>query len=202
MRRTVPIATRLLALLAIAGMLPCIAQAQQDMAMRVPELDLGTLEAETPEGTFQVRRAEDAFVAEIADGRAIGIAFASEVDIPADEDEIVVRLYDRQRAAVMVGSIDDRGHALLQSIEGSDFVAAVALTVHDDAVTGTVTYGDEAPMSFTAEPASGVAGVYWTLGNEDSEIRSIDWIVLPDGRQWGVICLPQEPYIYFCVRGL
>ena len=184
MHRSAPIATRLLALLAIPGALFFFAHAQQDGRMRLPELDLETLEAETPDGTFQAQRAEDAFVGEIADGRAIGIAFASEVDIPADEDEIVVRLYDRQRAAVMVGSIDDQGNALLRSMEGSDFDATVALTLHDDAVTGTVTYAglmsgsidsrrgelnafstidSAAPVRSTARPTGDFATVSMTL---------------------------------------
>jgi putative AlgH/UPF0301 family transcriptional regulator len=129
---------------------------------------------------------------------AIGIAYASEIEMPGDEDEIVVRLYDRQQAAVFVGPVDDRGNALLQSVEGSVFEATVTLTLHDDAVTGTVTYGDESPTSFTADAARGVAGANWAFGDEDAEIRSVDWIVLPDGRQWGVLCGLQRPLALWC----
>lgn len=189
MPRTSRFSARLLALLAIAGLLS-LTHAQQEAEVELPELDLETLEAETPDGTLQAQRAEHAFVAEIGDGRAIGIAFASDVDIPADPNEIVVRLYDRQEAAVFVGPLDDQGAASLESFEGSDFEATVEVTVHDDAVIGTVAYEDESPTPFTAEPASGVAGVYWALGEEDAEILSADWIVLPDGRQWGVVCWP------------
>jgi hypothetical protein len=61
----------------------------------------------------------------------------------------------------------------------------------------------ETPASFTAEAASGVAGVYWAFGDDDAEIRSVDWIVLPDGRQWGVICIPPTFDNPFCgVRSL
>lgn len=195
MHRTSLFSTRSIALLAVAGLL-FFAHAQPEVAL--PELDLETLEAETPEGTLQAERAENAFVAEIEDGRAIGIAFASAVDMPAEQDDIVVRLYDRQQAAVFVGPIDDQGNALLQSVEGSDFESTVAITVHDDAATGTVTFGNESPTSFTANAASGVAGVYWAFGDEETEILSVDWIVLPDGRQWGVICIPPTFQNPFC----
>ncbi|MDZ7801865.1 MAG: hypothetical protein U5K81_13890 [Trueperaceae bacterium] len=84
-------------------------------------------------------------MAEIDDGRAIGIAFASEVDIPADQDEIIDRLYDRQQAAVFVGPVDNHGAASLQSFEGSDFDTTVEITLHDDAAIGTVTYVDAWP---------------------------------------------------------
>lgn len=193
------VSARLTALLGVSGLL-FFAHAQQGAEVELPELDLEMLVAETPEGTLQAERAENAFVGEIADGRAIGIAFSSEVDMPGDEDEIVVRLYDRQQAAILIGPVDDRGNALLRSVEGSDFEATVALTMHDDVVTGTVTYGGESSKSFTADAASGVAGVYWAFGDADSKIRSVDWIVLPDGRQWGNTCNPVLTIMWCMVR--
>lgn len=168
----------------------------------VPELDLETLEAETPDGTLQVQRAENSYVGEIDDGRVIGIAFSSEVDIaedPYDEEEIVVRLYDRQESAVFRGDIDEDGAASLESFDGSDFEASVDLVMEDDVVTGTVTFGDEEEVSFTAEEATGDAGLYWVENtDEDAEIKSVDWVVLPDGRQWGVICIPPTFNNPFC----
>lgn len=202
MHRTPLVPARSLALLAVLGGL-FATHAQQDAQVPLPEIDLETREAETPDGTLQARRAQNAFVGEIADGRAIGIAFAADVDIPADENEIIVRLYDRQQATVMVGTIDDRGNALLRSTDGTDFEATVALTMHDDVVNGTVAYGGESPRFFTADAASGDAGVYWALGDEDDEILAADWIVLPGGRQWGVICIPPVTDNPWClVRGL
>ena len=52
--------------------------------VEVPELDLETLEAETVDGTLQAQRAENSFVGEIADGRVIGVAFTSEVEMADD----------------------------------------------------------------------------------------------------------------------
>ena len=160
--------------------------------VEVPELDLETLEAETVDGTLQAQRAENSFVGEIADGRVIGVAFTSEVEMaddPYDQDEIVVRLYDRQESAVLVGKLDDDGAAAFQSDEAGHFAAAADLVMEDDVVTGTVTFGDEEPTSFTADAATGVAGLYWALGDEDWDLKSVDWVVLDDGRQWGVICV-------------
>lgn len=198
MHRMSPFSARLLAFLTIAGLLFSV-HGQQDEEVVLPELDLETLEAETPYGTLQAQLAETPLVAEIGDGRAIGIAFASDVDMPGDQDEVVVRLYDRQQAAVFVGPIDDHGHASLHSVEGSDFEATVEQTMHDDAVIGTVVFGGETPIPFTADPASGVAGAYWVFGDEDSEILAVDWIVLPDGHQWGIVCLPPPPTSTWCV---
>ena len=174
---------------------------QDDHELEEPELDLDTLESETPDGALTAQRAENSFVGEIADGRVIGIAFTSEVDMaddPYNHDEIVVRLYDRQESAVFVGDLDEYGAASLQSVEGGDFEAVVDLVMEDDAVTGTVTFGDEEPTSFTADAATGVAGVYWALGDEDWQIRSVDWVVLADGRQWGRVCGEQIPIILWC----
>ena len=174
--------------------------------VETPELDLDALEAETPDGAIQAQRAENSYVAEIDEGRVIGVAFTTEVDMaedPYDDEEIVVRLYDRQEAAVFRGDIDEEGAASLQSFEGSDFEATVDLVMEDDVVTGAVTFADEEPVSFTAEKATGDAGLYWILNDdEDAEIKSVDWVVLPDGRQWGVVCVPPHPNIWCHVRQL
>lgn len=45
---------------------------------------------------------------------------------PRGSDEIIVRLYDQQQAAALVGPVGDQGNALLQSMEGSDFEASGA----------------------------------------------------------------------------
>ncbi|TVR75281.1 MAG: hypothetical protein EA415_04255 [Sphaerobacteraceae bacterium] len=176
-------------------------EAEHDPVAMAPELDLETLEAETPDGTLTAQRAENSYVGEIADGRVIGIAFRSEVgaaEDPYNEDEIVVHLYDRQEAALFLGELDDQRAASLQSLEGGYFEATVDLVMEDDVVTGTVTFRDEDSMSFRADAANGAGGVYWAMGDEDWEFRSADWVVLPDGRQWGAVCLPVGDLIVWC----
>lgn len=170
--------------------------------IEIPELDLETMEAETPDGALQAQRADNSYVGEIDEGRVIGVAFTSEVDIaedPYDDEEIIVRLYDRQESAVFRGDIDEDGAASLESFDGSDFEATVDLVMEDDVVTGSVTFGDGEPVSFTAEAATGDAGLYWVENDdENAEILSVDWVVLPDGRQWGVICWPPTFNNPFC----
>lgn len=159
-------------------------------------LDLETLEAETESGTLRAQRADNSYAGLIDEGRAIGVAFLDEVgaeDGQNGEDEIVVHLYDGQeQLAVMIGDVDADGAATLASGELSDFEATVELTIEGDAVSGTATFPGEEPIPFTAEAATGddVCGVYWAHGtDQDPDVRG-DWVVLPDGRQWGCACLP------------
>lgn len=158
-------------------------------------LDLETLEAETESGTLRAQRADNSYTGLIEEGRVIGVAFLDEVGAGEGQnlqEGIVVHLYDGQELAVMTGETDAEGAATLESGELSDFDATVALTMEEDVVSGTATFADEEPIPFTAEAAKGddVCGVYWAQGSdEDADVRG-DWVVLPDGRQWGCVCLP------------
>jgi hypothetical protein len=195
-----PSLRQLCTVLALASAL--VVHAQQQADVELPALDLNTLEAVTPDGTLNAARAASSFVSEIADGRIIGIAFRSEVGGPPDhhgQREIVVHLYDRGEPALLMGDLDERGAASLQSIEGGFFDASVDLVVEDDFVTGTVAYRDEDPIAFIALAAAGDAGVYWAVGEEDWDVRAANWVVLPDRRQWGAVCMPMEPWIYWCI---
>lgn len=156
-------------------------------------LDLETLTAETELGTLHAQRADNSYVGLIEEGRAIGIAFLDEVTAAnghALQDEIVIYLYDRQDLAIMIGATDAEGAATLVSVELSDFEAVVELIMEEDIVSGTVTFPGEQPTSFTANAASGASGVFWAQGNAENPKGRCDWIVLPDGRQWGCICYP------------
>lgn len=183
---------------------PEVPDPEEDPVAIAPELDLDTLEAEAPDGTLTAQRAENSFVGEIAEGRVIGIAFTAEVDMTDDsydQNEIVVHLYDQQEAALMIGDLDENGAASLESLEPTPyFDATVDLVMEDDVVTGTVTFRDEEPSSFTAEAATGVAGVYWAVGEEDWEFRSADWVVLEDGRHWGAACSHLPSTYWWCIR--
>jgi hypothetical protein len=171
----------------------CAAPVPEPQEPTTPMLDLDTLTAESEFGTLHAQQADSSYVGLIEEGRAIGIAFSDEVT--ADEagslqDEIVVYLYDRQDMAIMTGSTDAEGTARLASAELSDFEATVELVMEEGVVTGMVTFPGEQPASFTAIAATGAGGVYWAQGDVENPDVRCDWIVLPDGRQWGCICFP------------
>lgn len=157
------------------------------------ELDLETLEAETEHGTLEAERIDDSYVTSLGEGQAIGIALPAEEGDPepTSEQEITVSLYEGGELAPLLGTVDADGEATLESVERSDFDATVELMVEGEAVTGTATFGGEA-SSFTAEAASGVGGVYGAEGTDEDPEVSGSWVVLPDERQWGCVCIP--PY--------
>jgi hypothetical protein len=59
-----------------------------------------------------------------------------------------------------------------------------------DTVSGTATFPGEEPTPFTADAATGIAGVHWARGTDEGPEVSGDWVVLSDGRQWGCVCHP------------
>lgn len=158
----------------------------------VPELDLDTLQAETEFGTAQAERAANSYVGSIGEGRAIGIALLDN-DSGGDQDskrQIVVYLYDGDDLAEMVGGVDASGTGTLESGDLSDFDAGVEVTVDGDTVSGTATFPGERPAPYTADAATGVAGVYWADGTDEDPEASCHWVILSDGRQWGCACIP------------
>lgn len=191
----------LLTLMLAACMVPPAAPAAPEAAEADMVLDLETLEAETEFGTVQVQRADNSYVGLIEEGRAIGIAFLDEVGAAESQelqDGVVVYLYNRQELAMMIGETDAEGAAALASTELSDFDATVEFVMGDDVVTGTVTFPGEEPLSFTAEAATGAGGVYWAHDSDENADVRCDWVVLPDGRQWGCVCvmppmMPEHP---------
>jgi hypothetical protein len=84
------------------------AEAEGDVRPDVATLDVETLEAETESGTVQAQRAKRSFVAALGEGRAIGIAsLAEEGDV--EFGDVVVYVYDGDRAAAMAGELDPSG---------------------------------------------------------------------------------------------
>lgn len=158
----------------------------------VPELDLDTLQAETEFGTAQAERAANSYVGSIGEGRAIGIALLDN-DSGGDQDskqQIVVYLYDGDDLAQMVGGVDATGTGTLESGNLSDFDAGVEVTIDGDTASGTATFPGEQPTPYTADAATGVAGVYWAQGTGEDPEASCHWVILSAGRQWGCVCLP------------
>lgn len=164
-----------------------------------PELNLDTLEAETEFGTLRAQRAETSFVAPLGEGQAIGITFLDGSSSDAEPQEIFVRLYHRELAGAILGELDAEGRASLTVTSGdlSEFDAAVELAITGNVASGTVTLMGES-NSFTTVAATGVAGVYEAWGADENADARCQWVVLPDGRQWGCICLP--PFISLCCR--
>ena len=134
----------------------------------MPQLDLATLAGDTEFGTVEAQRAENSYTAALGEGRAIGVAFLDDLGAEASADQIVVQLYDGDEEAVMIGEVDGQGAATLVSGELSDFAATVELTISDDAATGIAVYLEGEPVAFTAPAASGIAGVYWGRGTDES----------------------------------
>lgn len=156
------------------------------------ELNLETLEAETEHGTLEAERLDDSYVTSLGEGRAIGIVLLGEDGEPDQglEQDIVISLYEGGQLAPLLGAVDSTGKATLESTGQSDFDATVELSVEGEAITGTVTFSDEEATSFTAEAATGMAGVYWADGTDEDPDASGSWVVLPDERQWGCACVP------------
>ena len=81
----------------------------------VPKLDLETLEAETDIGTFQANQAEDSYVSLVADGRAIGPAFAEVLGVSSlTKDDL--RWYDGPTSSRSKESVDWPGIAEASAI--------------------------------------------------------------------------------------
>lgn len=77
------------------------------------------------------------------------------------------------------------GQADAETASLSTADTSVDVAFDDGRATGTVAVGDGEARPFSAEHATGRAGIYraaYSLGDEDF---SIDWIVLADGRRRG-----------------
>lgn len=168
-----------------------------------PKLDLETLEGQSEQlGSFgTAKRAENSYVGLIEEGRAIGIAPLDELAYPQAanrSDTLLVQVYDRDRTAVVAGQPDGEGAATLKSDVG-DFDVTVELEMADDAVFGTVAFAGEEAMPFTAEAANGISGFYSSFGSDENPDVGANWVVLPDGRQWGfTLCFGRYFYSPIC----
>jgi hypothetical protein len=182
--RNLPASALALLLVAIVAASSCADTADNDEMV----LDLDTLEAETEFGTLEAWRLDDTFVGPLDEGQAIGVARLDDVE-GGGPGEVVVYLYDRQSLAVLIGEVDEDGVGTFQSGELADFDATVDLVIDDDVASGTASFLQQS-TPFTASAATGLGGVYWAEGTDENPDVSADWVVLPDERQWGCICLP------------
>lgn len=124
----------------------------------------------------------DHFVAAVDDDLFIGVAVAEPGASEEDPRTVAVYLCDGQTVSQW----------LIEEVTGQEATlvagdASVDVTIADNGVSGTVALGGGEPQPFTAELATGDAGVYraeWYLGGVDYRV---DWVVLNDGRQRGPI---------------
>ena len=145
------------------------------------ELDLETLEVEFPDGPTTAEPWDNTWVGQVTDDLFIGIRIADAYG--DDPREVTAYLCDNDFWAVLDGELVDDAATL------SDEDTEVSLELIDDEITGSVTLAGQGPIDFSAEPASGDAGVYVAATELDEVEVTGRWIVLEDGQQRGTeIC--------------
>lgn len=121
----------------------------------------------------------DHFVGAIDENLFIGVAVAPQGD-QSRERPLAVYLCDGQTVSQWLsGEITGQEGTLVASDTSVD------VTIDDGSVSGTVALGSGEPRPFTADLATGDAGLYRAEWNLADAGYLIDWIVLADGRQRG-----------------
>jgi hypothetical protein len=147
-----------------------------------PELDVDTSQADTPAGDVTAQHASDhTYVGAVTEELYIAVTLDEGIDV-SEPQRVLVYVCDGQHAEYLAGEVDSGGATL----HGQ--VLDVELALGDDAVSGTVIpHGDE-PLPFSAEPATGEAGLYVAAFDHDGYDYRPVWVVLPDGSQRGGAC--------------
>jgi hypothetical protein len=165
------------------------ASAEVSGAPRPPELDLATLQAQVPEGTYEAERVDAAHVGEVHPEMFIAVLPAPE---PSDGAAPQVRAYLCDGDAVIqwfVGDLESDGSAELlpETLVAEDAPEMrIELTVDGD-VSGVVSIGDD-QQPVTLTEATAEAGLYTAEATFNGSEFVAGWIVLPDGRQVGGDC--------------
>jgi hypothetical protein len=146
-----------------------------------PKLDLDTLRADTPAGTIQAEAWENTYVGAVDEDLFIGVSLSKGINAGKPQD-VTVYLCDREEIG---GSLTGEVGTETTALEVED--ASVELSLADDAVSGAVTVGDGQPQPFTADEASGDAGLYMAEATFDDTDYWAGWVVLPDGSQRGAL---------------
>lgn len=151
-----------------------------------PELDLDTLQADTPKGTMQAEAWENTYVGAVNDDLFIGISLSDGINA-GEPQEAKVYLCDGEEISERLnGEVGGE----TTTLEGEEL--GVELSLADDAVSGAVILNGEEPQPFTANEASGDAGVYAAEGTFDDTDYWGGWVVLPDGSQRGRVDEEEE----------
>lgn len=148
----------------------------------VPELDVEMSQADTPAGAVDAERAgEETYVGEVTEDLYISVALDEGIDA-AGPQQVLVYVCDGQHAEYLLGEIGME----TATLEGE--ALDVELSLADGVVSGAVILDDEEPRPFTANEASGDAGLYAaSFDFEGYDYRPV-WVVLPDGSQRGGAC--------------
>ncbi|MFC7228726.1 twin-arginine translocation signal domain-containing protein [Salinirubellus salinus] len=151
------------------------------LAGSVPELDLDTLQAETPAGTITAEQiwAENTYVGAVDEELYIGISFPED---PKTAQEATVYLCDGEMAEYLTGEV----RAGTNMLEGE--LLDIELSFDDGVVSGVVIQDGEEPRPFVANEATGDAGLYSAEFTFESDEYRPYWIVLADGSQRGQAC--------------
>ena len=156
------------ATVAVAG---CLGAADDDLG----GLDLDAMEFDHGGELIPIEAAPNAFVGEVTAGLFIAVARPSGAG-PFDAGSVVVYLCDGMGLAVWLDVEEPTDGEL--TLE--DSIVSVELTLTDEEATGIVAGRGERD-SFTAYPATGQGGLYWT----DHPEWWGGWIVLDDLRWRG-----------------
>jgi hypothetical protein len=141
--------------------------------IELPELDIENLRAEIAGTVFEAQPWNDTWVGRVTDDAFIGIRIDGHTD---DAGEIVAYLCDDDELALLLEGEHRDGGAVL-----ADDAAELELELAAAAITGSVTLDGEEPVTFTAEPARGSAGVYVVEEEKDDVDAWAGWVVLTDG---------------------
>lgn len=122
----------------------------------------------------------DHFVGAIDENLFIGIAVSPQDAQSEEPRALAVYLCDGQTVSQWLSAEITGQEATLVAGDTS-----VDVTIDDSSVSGMVALGDGEPRPFTADLASGNAGLYRAEWNLAGAGYQIDWVVLADGRQRG-----------------
>lgn len=122
----------------------------------------------------------DHFVGAIDENLFIGIAVSPQDAQREGPRALAVYLCDGQTVSQWLSQEITGQEATLVAGDTS-----VDVTIDDSSVSGMVALGDGEPRPFTADLASGKAGLYRAEWNLAGAGYQIDWVVLADGRQRG-----------------
>lgn len=177
-RATVTLLQSAVLLALLAAFLPACA----NQADEPPAAEAGTAQITLPVEKFPTAQdAEmDHFVAAIDEELFIGVAVAGQDGNAEQPRTVAVYLCDSQMVSQWItGEIAGEEGTLVAGESSAE------VTIAGDGVSGTVALDGGQPRPFTAEPATGDAGVYRAEVSQGGADYHIDWVVLNDGRQRG-----------------
>lgn len=145
------------------------------------ELDLKTLQTETPAGTVTAERIweENTYVGAVDENLYIAVSFP---ESPDTAQEATIYLCDGEIAEHLTGEVG----AGTNMLEGE--LRDVEFSIADGVVSGEVIQDGEEPRHFMANEVTGDAGLYTAAFTFEGDEYRPYWVVLSDGSQRGQAC--------------